>query len=431
MSLLDMMHLLGNVFKDHLIKLLTESRVTFNKSAAAEVKEAERAGEIARAGAAGAAAGYAAAARDAAVEEEQEEKVATKVAKKRGRPKTKVATRVARESGASRADQAPAAAAAASIRQTRSTKRNLTQTSPRNVSPDGQSSSASDAEVKSDLESFDLEEDSDDSDRSEVRHKSRHNVAKPAASTRVSRMSRSKISRSRLTSAYVVPPMPDVEESEGSDISVTDDELDGSHIQVGVSHICYLCCGLCRSLCCSLCRILFLCPVSQPWSIGKVQRRFVIPESHRLVLEQRCLQFIQAPPGVVNPHPMSLSGQNNTYHWLNFVRVHGKYLFSQYFTGSVLKLFCAMIDLVKHLLSNIITTPLLHVIDVLIKRICKNLPILPNTERPIVFHNLLFHMPTIIAKWGPARSYWCFPFERYLIATQCCSMLHNVATCHY
>lgn len=37
---------------------------------------------------------------------------------------------------------------------------------------------------------------------------------------------------------------------------------------------------------------------------------------------------------------------------------------------------------------------------------------IPQTEWAIVIHNLIFHIPSTIKRWGPTRGYWCFPFER-------------------
>jgi hypothetical protein len=43
------------------------------------------------------------------------------------------------------------------------------------------------------------------------------------------------------------------------------------------------------------------------------------------------------------------------------------------------------------------------------KKIDQNLP---KSDWAMVLHNLMFHIPDTIKRWGPTRGYWCFPFER-------------------
>ena len=43
--------------------------------------------------------------------------------------------------------------------------------------------------------------------------------------------------------------------------------------------------------------------------------------------------------------------------------------------------------------------------------------VFPRTMKSMMMHQLLFHVPAAIRMWGPARGFWCFPFERYITAS--------------
>ena len=48
------------------------------------------------------------------------------------------------------------------------------------------------------------------------------------------------------------------------------------------------------------------------------------------------------------------------------------------------------------------------------KRLALKFDILfPVIEKSQIMHALIFHIPDTIRVWGPARNWWCFPFERY------------------
>jgi hypothetical protein len=148
--------------------------------------------------------------------------------------------------------------------------------------------------------------------------------------------------------------------------------------------------------------------------IADMDKKWRCPVDHWQLLETKCLGEIQAPGGIVTKRPYSLTGQTTAHDWLSFVRVYGKYFISQYYVGNEQVLMCDIFDIIKLASLQCITTEVLKELDVLVKRVCKNFDLLPDTEMAIVFHNLIFHMPAAVRKWGSVRATWCFPFERYV-----------------
>jgi hypothetical protein len=406
MCVLDMMHLIGNVFKDHLIPIFAGSRDTLNTRVADEAKASAEALRIKN---------VANVARDATRSSQvrnsnrgtHNSPAPAGIQRGRGRP----------PQGQHRSSKQSIHVPSHSPRRTRGRPTAAAATSAAGTNRSPSTEFSSNQEVHSDTSSSGSDGASSDGRRDQLPHRKRR---RPSSSRQESEHNE-KASRKRTKHPGQESSSTDEEqltdehmESEDSSLSSSDDELGGESVRVSllhnVEHVLRLCCKLC-----SLLSYFFvLCRFCQAWSLGKAHRRMVMPEEQRKLLEAKCVQLIQGPSGVVNGQPLSLIGQNNTYHWLNFVRLHGKYLLSQYFTGSVLKLLCEIIDLVKMLLTTTLTEALHLRIEICVRRISKNISILPNTERPIVFHNLISHMPMIIKKWGPPRSYWCFPFERYV-----------------
>ena len=108
------------------------------------------------------------------------------------------------------------------------------------------------------------------------------------------------------------------------------------------------------------------------------------------------------------------------HHSVNFAKVYGKYLMSQCHRGDTLRMACLLLDIISLCLSSSVPPDMLERLDGLIVIFAHKFnDWMPTVSKAVVLHTLLFHLPTTIAYWGPARGYWCFPFER------------SVAACHW
>ena len=74
---------------------------------------------------------------------------------------------------------------------------------------------------------------------------------------------------------------------------------------------------------------------------------------------------------------------------------------------------CNLLDLTKMCLASSVAPGHMAKLDALVKTVAASFERqLPSTEQAIVMHMLFFHLPDSIRMWGPARGFWCFPFER-------------------
>jgi len=151
-------------------------------------------------------------------------------------------------------------------------------------------------------------------------------------------------------------------------------------------------------------------------SVSDMQGRWRNMEKDYTLLESKCLNELQAPSGLIGGKlPFSRTGEMTAHHWVNFAKVYGSYLFAQHYNGPSLALLCDILKLLRLCLSSVITPQLIQEA----RETAKGLAIwfdkfLPATEKAIIFHLLIFHIPSIIEQWGPARNFWCFPFERMI-----------------
>ena len=140
-----------------------------------------------------------------------------------------------------------------------------------------------------------------------------------------------------------------------------------------------------------------------------------IPPKVQLALEQHCWSGILAPPGIapLNKRPFTASGQLNTAQWVTFSKVTGKYLMSQYFEDEHLQALCNLFDFVDLCLAPTVTQQSIRNLHTMARILAGDIDkYFPVTERSMVLHLLVFHMPDEIALWGPTRGYWVFAFER-------------------
>jgi hypothetical protein len=162
---------------------------------------------------------------------------------------------------------------------------------------------------------------------------------------------------------------------------------------------------------------------------------YIKPEYLR-PLEDKAYAKIQSPVGVAPAakHPFIKTGEMTAHHWVNFSRCYGKYLFQQeyerdeekYYSAAEqspaalaraprlgLTTLCHLLDFIALCLTSDVTVAVKQRLESQLPLVAEHVDQhLPPNEHAIVLHLLLFHVPDTIRRWGPVRSYWCFPFER-------------------
>ena len=145
---------------------------------------------------------------------------------------------------------------------------------------------------------------------------------------------------------------------------------------------------------------------SMPWNMS---------EAEAVEIERVAYREIRAPTGVA-PHskrPLSCSSEMTAHHWMNFVKVYGKYLLSLKYTGDCLRVACALLDFVKDCLLSHLPPGKADEINVKARELAKDIhKFFPHTERSMVLHLLIFHIPQGLHYFGPMRTVWAFWAER-------------------
>jgi len=153
--------------------------------------------------------------------------------------------------------------------------------------------------------------------------------------------------------------------------------------------------------------------------------------THQLDALDLAYQTIEVPLNIApaSKRPFALTGLMTAHHWVNFVKVFGKYLFQRAFTPLVPRLLAPpvvvlpnvplvgtskLLNLLRTCLSSNATTEM----KAKATRQAKDLAFtfdeyFPVIEKSMIMHALIFHIPDTICVWGPVRNWWCFPFERY------------------
>lgn len=126
---------------------------------------------------------------------------------------------------------------------------------------------------------------------------------------------------------------------------------------------------------------------------------------------------LQAPKNIAPPSksPFTRTGEMTAHHWVNFAKVHGKYLFAQLYAHdiTIVQPLCRVLDIVELCLRSSVTRASKQLTDAKVAEMAGAFGAsMPDSERSIVMHVLMFHMPATIRMWGPSRGFWCFPFER-------------------
>jgi hypothetical protein len=145
---------------------------------------------------------------------------------------------------------------------------------------------------------------------------------------------------------------------------------------------------------------------SMPWHMS---------EAEATEIERVAYREIRAPTGVA-PHskrPLSCSSEMTAHHWMNFVKVYGKYLLALKYTGDCLRVACALLDFIKDCLLSHLPPGKADEIGRKAREIAKDIDkFFPHTERSMVLHLLIFHIPQALHYFGPMRTVWAFWSER-------------------
>jgi len=198
-------------------------------------------------------------------------------------------------------------------------------------------------------------------------------------------------------------------------------------------------------------------PVPPPSDISsfleQCKEKWTVAKRHIETVEREFYQQMQSPPGIAqhSRRPLTTPSEMTCHMWVNFSRVYGKYLLKQVLSNDdAARTACAIIDFTNHCLAGLCKQCKhmcsLHNIgaiahccvfcafctDVMSAERAESLAqesklvaqqvvahVSP-TEHSFVLHVLLEHMPRTLGLWGPARGFWCFPFERSVCANSTC-----------
>lgn len=214
----------------------------------------------------------------------------------------------------------------------------------------------------------------------------------------------------------VVPGASDEEEDEPSDEEEKEAESHVSACELTARMECYdlheIQCLLMRF---SAFLFLFLFDSSFQARLILFLKRWNMPDSTATKLDEQAFQRIMAPVGVAprTKRPFTVPSQMTTHHWLNFTKVYGKYLLQQVYEGEPLRVLCELLDFVKGCILSELSETAVNALEMRAKRFAKDFDrYFPPCEQSVVLHSLVFHMPATLKYWGPARGYWCFPYER-------------------
>lgn len=144
-----------------------------------------------------------------------------------------------------------------------------------------------------------------------------------------------------------------------------------------------------------------------------------VPPATLALVEQHCYLNIAAPARIAprSKKPLTLPSEMNSYQWLKFSTVYGPYLIAnmyanqRYAEAGVEA--CELLNIITIVLSSQVTPEVMAEMREKVKNFTRLFHIFwPETEKSLVLHMLLMHMPATVEYWGPARSYWNFPPER-------------------
>lgn len=155
--------------------------------------------------------------------------------------------------------------------------------------------------------------------------------------------------------------------------------------------------------------------------LAEHQRRFPLLSQSALAELDLIYLSIEAPLNIApaSKRPYTQKGSMTAHHWVNFTKCYGKYLLLRQFQSpaqrATLKMMCNMLDFVALCLSSSVSRDTKVRIAQLRDTVARTFEQdWPEIEHAVIMHLLIFHIPDTIARWGPVRGYWCFPFERMI-----------------
>lgn len=121
--------------------------------------------------------------------------------------------------------------------------------------------------------------------------------------------------------------------------------------------------------------------------------------------------------------------------WISLSKVTAKYLFSQVFDGSPLAVICSLFDFISDCLQPALSPKSIHALKQKGQELAGRIADwFPQTEKSLVLHILVFHIPSCLEMWGPARGTWVFAFERLVPHDKAVTICHLlslfVTNCH-
>ena len=132
-------------------------------------------------------------------------------------------------------------------------------------------------------------------------------------------------------------------------------------------------------------------------------------------------QSIRTPSGFHSRSrlPFQQSGLLNCYDWFTLTQCYGKALYQRVFYSDrekdkmCLSLICQMLDVLRLCTQHQIDPNFLNKLTRMTHYTLQNWETEgPSGERNLVVHHLI-HIPDQLARWGPARNFWMFGFDRY------------------
>ena len=163
------------------------------------------------------------------------------------------------------------------------------------------------------------------------------------------------------------------------------------------------------------------------FNVDEFAEKWHISNSISSLIELHTYQSIAAPLGVAprSKNHTTLRSEMQAHQWVNFTKVYGSVIIAQCYP-TIEGTQNAVTGLQANMLSDVVSLCLESTISVdhhiklatAVKRFAEEVvDAFPVTEWSLVLHLLMYHMPATIARWGPARGYWCFPFERSVYYT--------------
>ena len=113
-----------------------------------------------------------------------------------------------------------------------------------------------------------------------------------------------------------------------------------------------------------------------------------------------------------------MTSEMNSHHWLNFTKLYGPYLIENMYTGQSHAGVEAieLLAILRLTLSSAFKPGMIEDLKQKVLEFAKYFHVTwPETEKCLVLHMLIFHMPATVEYWGPAVSYWNFVEERSVV----------------